>query len=64
LTVAAAGTKGNLQIWDVGANANVRKTFGSKLRAAGRELKEKAGDGVVTMENDNEGDESDWEDEE
>jgi periodic tryptophan protein 1 len=48
----------------VGANASVRKTFGSKLRAAGREVKEKSGDGVVTMEHDSEDDESEWEDEE
>lgn len=64
LTVAAAGSKGKLQIWDIGANAGVRKTFGSKLRAAGREIKEKTGDGVITMENDSDDDQSEWEDEE
>jgi periodic tryptophan protein 1 len=64
LTLAAAGSKGSLQVWDVGANASVQKAFGPKLRAAGRELKEKSGDGLVTMENDSEDDESAWEDEE
>ncbi|KAJ7707406.1 transducin family protein/WD-40 repeat family protein [Mycena rosella] len=41
LTLAAAGSKAKLQIWDVGANFGARKAFGAKLRAAGRELRER-----------------------
>jgi len=41
LTLAAAGSKAKLQIWDVGATFSVAKTFGPKLREAGRILKEK-----------------------
>ncbi|KAJ7476146.1 WD40-repeat-containing domain protein, partial [Mycena latifolia] len=41
LTLAAAGSKAKLQIWDVGANFGARKAFGAKLREAGRALREK-----------------------
>ncbi|KAJ6520886.1 WD40-repeat-containing domain protein [Mycena vulgaris] len=41
LTLAAAGSKAKLQIWDVGANFGARKAFGAKLREAGRVLREK-----------------------
>lgn len=41
LTLAAAGSKAKLQIWDVGANLGARKAFGAKLREAGRVWKEK-----------------------
>ncbi|KAF8896470.1 WD40-repeat-containing domain protein [Infundibulicybe gibba] len=64
LTLAAAGSKAKLQIWDVGANFGARKAFGAKLRAAGRVLREKAekeGGGVVGVVSDNE--ESDVEEE-
>lgn len=54
LTVAAAGSKAKLQIWDVGANAGARKVFASKLAAAGREVKEKEGGGVVGVIDDDE----------
>ena len=57
LTVAAAGSKGTLQIWDVGTNAGVRKTFSHKLAEAGRELKEKTGSGLVGLVDDDEGSE-------
>ena len=45
-----------MQIWDVGANMGVRKVFASKLKEAGKELKEKesAGDGVVGVISDGE----------
>lgn len=66
LTVAAAGSKAKLQIWDVGANFGARKAFGAKLREAGREVKErqmKEGDsgGVIGVADDDEesGDEGD-----
>ncbi|KIY43893.1 transducin family protein/WD-40 repeat family protein [Fistulina hepatica ATCC 64428] len=54
LTVAAAGSKAKLQVWDVGAAFGVRKAFGEKLRVAGKELAEKKGDGVVGVANDDE----------
>lgn len=41
LTLAAAGSKAKLQIWDVGANIGARKVFGAKLHEAGRVLREK-----------------------
>ncbi|TFK33210.1 WD40-repeat-containing domain protein [Crucibulum laeve] len=61
LTLAAAGSKAKLQIWDVGANFGARKAFGTKLREAGRVLKEKeakeGGGGVIGVVDDH--DESD-----
>ncbi|KAF5359202.1 hypothetical protein D9756_003076 [Leucocoprinus leucothites] len=64
LTLASAGSKAKLQIWDVGANFGARKAFGDKLRDAGRILKEKdtkEGGGVVGVQSDEEesGDEDD-----
>jgi periodic tryptophan protein 1 len=47
LTLAAAGSHGKLQIWDIGANAGVRKTLGSKVAQAGKILKEKESSGGV-----------------
>ncbi|KAG6887455.1 hypothetical protein C0992_012197 [Termitomyces sp. T32_za158] len=41
LTLAAAGSKAKMQVWDVGANAGARKAFGNKLREAGKVLREK-----------------------
>ena len=52
LTLAAAGSKAKLQIWDVGTNAGVRKTLASKFAQAGKELKEKSGGGVVGIVDD------------
>ena len=40
LTIAAAGSKAKMQIWDVGSNAGAWKTFGRKLAEASRTLKE------------------------
>ena len=59
--MAAAGSKGKLQIWDVGSNAGVRKAFASKFAEAGRELreKEKSGGGVVGVVSDDEDDSGD-----
>ncbi|KAL1727309.1 WD40-repeat-containing domain protein [Schizophyllum commune] len=56
LTLAAAGSKAKLQIWDVGANFGARKAFASKLKTAGRELKERAEgqDGIVGVADDDE----------
>jgi periodic tryptophan protein 1 len=56
LTLAAAGSSAKLQVWDVGANAGVRKVFGSKLKEAGKIIKEKenGGAGVVGVASDGE----------
>lgn len=63
LTLAAAGSKAKLQIWDVGANPGARKAFGAKLREAGRVLREKEANegGVIGIVSDD--DESGGEDE-
>lgn len=54
LTVAAGGSKAKLQIWDVAANAGARKAFGSKLKEAGKVLREKQAEGVVSLVSDDE----------
>lgn len=62
LTLAAAGSKAKVQVWDVGANAGVRKVLGPKLAEAGRTVKEKTTGGVIGVESDHEdssGDEGD-----
>ncbi|KAF9267928.1 transducin family protein/WD-40 repeat family protein [Marasmius fiardii PR-910] len=63
LTLAAGGSNAKVQIWDVGANFGVRKAFGPKLRAAGRELRNKEGGkgGVIGPESDDEDAEDDSE---
>ena len=52
LTLAVAGSKAKLQIWDVGANFGARKAFGTRLAEAGRALKEKKSGGVIGVAND------------
>ncbi|KAM6504492.1 WD40-repeat-containing domain protein [Amanita muscaria] len=49
LTVAAAGSKAKLQVWDISANSSARKVLASKLAQAGKVVKEKSsgGGGVV-----------------
>jgi periodic tryptophan protein 1 len=56
LTLAAAGSAAKVQIWDIGANASARTVFGPKLRAAGRELREResGSGGVIGVEDDDE----------
>ncbi|KAG6862516.1 hypothetical protein C0995_000064 [Termitomyces sp. Mi166 len=55
LTIAAAGSKAKLQVWNVGANMGARKAFGNKLREAGKVLLEKEGSsGVVGVVSDDE----------
>ncbi|KAL1949629.1 hypothetical protein VTO73DRAFT_8510 [Trametes versicolor] len=54
LTLAAAGSKAKLQIWDVGANQNARKVLGPKVAQAGKVLKEKPGGGVISVGTDDE----------
>ncbi|EFI27913.1 transducin family protein/WD-40 repeat family protein [Coprinopsis cinerea okayama7 len=61
LTLAAAGSKAKLQLWDVGSNYGARKAFSAKLKDAGKVLKEKAeSGGVVGVVSD--GEESDNDD--
>ncbi|KAK7050825.1 rRNA-processing protein [Paramarasmius palmivorus] len=64
LTLAAAGSKAKLQIWDVGANFGARKAFGPKIRAAGRALREReekegGSGGIIGVQSDDEDDEED-----
>lgn len=57
LTLAAAGSKAKLQVWDIATNFGVRTTFSSKLREAGRVFDEtniKKGGGVVGVQSDDE----------
>jgi len=54
LTLAAAGSKAKVQIWDVAANQGVRKAFGKKLAQAGKTLREKVGGGVISVVSDDE----------
>lgn len=56
LTLAAGGSAGKLQVWDIGVNQNVRKTLGAKLAGASGVLKEKTGGGVIGVADDGEGD--------
>ncbi|BGP13993.1 hypothetical protein JCM10213_005579 [Rhodosporidiobolus nylandii] len=57
-TLAVAGSKANLQIWDTATNPGVRSTFGDRLKALGKDLS-KTGAGVVGLANDDESDASD-----
>jgi periodic tryptophan protein 1 len=51
LTLAAAGSKATVQIWDVASNLGARKAFGDRLKRYGRELKEiKKGGEVVGIQ--------------
>ena len=56
LTLAVAGSKAKLQIWDVGANFGARKVFTPRLVEAGKALREKerAGGDVVAVASDDE----------
>lgn len=61
LVLAAAGSKAKVQVWDVSANGGARAVFAPKLQAAGRELRERKGDGggVVGVVSDGEDDSGD-----
>ncbi|KAH9010628.1 hypothetical protein EDB84DRAFT_1542367 [Lactarius hengduanensis] len=54
LTLAAAGSKVKLQIWDVGANFGARKVFGPRLAEAGRKLRDRTTGGVIGVADDEE----------
>ncbi|WVN89388.1 uncharacterized protein L203_104611 [Cryptococcus depauperatus CBS 7841] len=59
LTLAAAGSKASLQVWDAASNPGARKAFGDRLRKHGRELAEvKKGGGIVQVDGDEEDSES------
>lgn len=57
-TLAVAGSKASLQIWDTISNAGVRQVFGDRLRAFGKDVdaERRPGDGVVRLLDDDEGD--------
>ncbi|WOO85103.1 putative WD repeat-containing protein [Vanrija pseudolonga] len=60
LTIAAAGSKASLQVWDVASNPGARKAFGDRLRRHGRELAEiKKSGGVVANNGGDEEEEDD-----
>jgi periodic tryptophan protein 1 len=63
LTVAAAGSKAKLQVWDLSTNGGARKAFGPRLRQAGRELREarEEGKGLIGVESDGEDSEEEME---
>ncbi len=52
-TLAVAGSKANLQIWDTATNAGVRSVFGDRLKALGKDL-EKTGSGLISVANEDE----------
>ncbi|ORY50201.1 WD40-repeat-containing domain protein [Leucosporidium creatinivorum] len=52
-TLAVAGSKANLQIWDTATNPGVRTVFGDRLKALGKDL-EKQGSGIVGLVDDDE----------
>jgi len=54
LTIAAAGSKAKLQLWDIAVNASARKTLGRKLADASLPLKEKSNGGVIGVIDDDE----------
>lgn len=55
LTVAAAGSKATVQVWDIASNQGARKAFGERLRRHGRELGEiKKGGGLVGITDEDE----------
>ena len=56
LTLAAGGSTGKLQVWDIGVNHNVRRTLGTTLARTGKGFKEKTGGGIVGVTDDGEGD--------
>ena len=55
LTLAAAGSKATVQIWDAASNAGARKAFGERLKRHGRDLGEmRKGGGIVGVTDENE----------
>ncbi|KAI0777007.1 transductin family protein/WD-40 repeat family protein [Irpex lacteus] len=54
LTLAAAGSKAKVQVWDVGANAGARKVLAPKLAQVGRTVRERTTGGVIGVASDDE----------
>jgi len=58
LTLAAAGSKAKLQLWDLGTNFGTRKAFATKLKESGKILKEKEAKeghgGIIGVQDDDE----------
>ena len=51
LTLAAAGSKAVLQVWDVASNPGARKAFGDRMTKAGRPLNDaKRGGGIISVD--------------
>ncbi|GAA5829504.1 hypothetical protein JCM3770_002477, partial [Rhodotorula araucariae] len=61
-TLAVAGSKANLQIWDTATNPGIRAVFGDRLRALGKDLS-KSGAGIVGVADDHEDEEDEDDDE-
>ncbi|KAG8741242.1 hypothetical protein FRC12_015737 [Ceratobasidium sp. 428] len=61
LTLAAAGSKAKLQVWDIGANSGARRAFGARLpqRRGGWERARESGGVVGVHDDDNEGESED-----
>ena len=57
MTVAVAGSKGVLRVWDALANVGVRKTFGDRLKKVlGADVgDERRGDGLVRLVDESDG---------
>ncbi|GAA98010.1 uncharacterized protein L969DRAFT_16199 [Mixia osmundae IAM 14324] len=58
-TIAAAGSQGNLQIWDCAGNPGVRRTFGDRLRKLGKALDEQKERVIGVVDDDNSDDDDD-----
>jgi periodic tryptophan protein 1 len=54
-TLAVAGSRGSLQLWDSATNAGVRRAFGPRLAELGKDASHKNSDGVVRLVDDDDG---------
>jgi periodic tryptophan protein 1 len=61
LVLAAGGSAGKLQVWDVGANQNARKMLCANQTEVGKTRKEKAGRGIIGVADDGDGNSDDGE---
>ncbi|GJJ08390.1 hypothetical protein Clacol_002605 [Clathrus columnatus] len=59
LTVAAAGSTARLQVWDIAANAGVRKALSNKFSQASITVKERSNGGIIGVISDGEDDSGD-----